>query len=198
MATILRTTAQISGAGVTDAGLASFSWLPGTPGGSTADATDCLDLFRDFWEAIKAQITFGVTITYDSLVLAYNDANGDLVGAFTGIPGAATVGSAAGDPMPFQTQGLVTWRTTGIVNNRRVAGRTFIPYPVEGASSNGVGPNSTYTTAVAAGITALLAAGATASEPVIWHRPGPGGAGSSYPVTAGVARDQWAVLRSRR
>lgn len=196
MAVIIRTNAQItSGSAVY---LSSYFWLPGTAGGSNADATDALGRFRSFWEAVKAFITSGTVVNYLPEVLAYDAPTGDLVNAFTGIPGTISGGSATGDPLPRQTQGYVTWGTAGIVNNRRVRGRTFVPDPAEPSNDVNGRPSSAYTTALAAGISALLSAGSTATVPVIWHRPVNRLGGSNHTVLNGTAHNSWSVLRSRR
>lgn len=197
MATILRSLAIISFGG-TDTGLSANYWLPGTPGGSTADATDVLGRVRGAWLAMASRLSTQCTIRYSSEVLALNDATGALVNQFTGIPGAQTPGTDVGELLPAQTQGLVQWLTAGVIGGRRVRGHTYIPFATEVNNDSLGRPASAYVSSLANFGSSMLAGGATATVPVIWHRPGPGGPGSSFPTTGVVARSSWSVLRSRR
>lgn len=198
MATIMRTSAVLSGPDVGDPYLLTQFWLPGTPGGSTADATDALDLFSSMWTGLGNIICAGQTINFDTTCLTYNDATGVLVGAFSGTqPGPVTT-SGGTAPLPKQTQGLISWGTGGVVNGRRVIGRTFIPLPDETDNTTAGIPQSSYIANAAASAGFLLAVGATATEAVVWHRPVNGAGGSSHPITTPSARSTWSVLRTRR
>jgi len=99
-------------------------------------------------------------------------------------------GSAAGDPAPFATQGLLRMYTSVIAGGRLLRGRIFIPAVVEG-SSTGV-PSGTYTTAVNNAAATLIADGN--SDWSVWSR--------THGVLASVITantwNRWAVLRSRR
>ena len=198
MATIMGVQTFMTGNVVGEPWLQTFYFLPGTPGGSNADATDALDHVRDFWGTVGPVISTGVTINWEPTCLLYNDATGALVGAVTGVPGSPATSGAGSTPLPKQTQGLVSWTTAGVVNSRRVIGRTYIPFPDESANSSSSQPDSTYTTTLAAAVSSFLGAGTTATEPVVWHRPINKAGGSSHPILAGTARSQWAVLRTRR
>lgn len=198
MAVIIRTAAAIGGTGFSTPGFTSLWWSPQTAGGSTADATDCLARFRAFWEAIKAHLYSGVTVTFDPTCIAIEATTGALTGAFAGTPPAVVTGTGAGDQLPRQTQGLARLGTSTIVNGRRLRGRLFLPAGPEGDNTSGQGPTATYQSDVNTALGALLVAGATTSMPVVWHRPGPAGAGTSALVTSVVCSSSWAVLRSRR
>lgn len=198
MAVILRTAALLTGAAAVTPGFTSMWWLPGTVGGSTADATDCLDRFRDVWEAVKSIIDDGYSIDYDPICIAVDAATGALTGAFAGTEPGTTVCTGATDALPRQTQGLVRLGTSTVINGRRVRGRMFVPGPLEVANDvNGL-PTSGYTTSVTAAFASILAAGATASSPVIWHRPVGGSGGASPLITSVGTSPTWSVLRSRR
>lgn len=198
MAVILNTRATIAGFGFSTPGITQLWWSPQTAGGSTADATDCLARFRAFWQAIVAQVYAGTTFTFDPTCIAVEATTGVLTGAFAGTTPAVVTGTAAGDCLPRQTQGLLRMGTSTVINGRRVRGRLFIPNPAEGANVLGTGPEAAYTTAVTTAGGGLLVAGATTSMPVIWHRPSGAGAGASPLVTSFSASDTWALLRSRR
>jgi hypothetical protein len=198
MAVILRTAAQLTGAASPDPGFTSLWWLPGTTGGSTADATDCLDRFSDFWISAASAVDDAYTVDFDPICIAVEATTGVLVGAFAGTDPASVVGTATGDPLPRQTQGMIRLGTSTVVSGRRLQGRLYVPGPVEGSNSiNGV-PEAAYVTDITTAAGTLLNPGATASDPVIWHRP-TGGAGGSHGIITSVAGSTtWAVLRSRR
>src|SRR5262245_10964754 len=198
MVVMLKTEAILDGASVADSWLSTLYWEPGTVGGSNSDATDCLARFRAFWNAMNGIVCSGVTATFNPLVLAIDAADGELQAAFTGATPSPVTFVMTGDPLPSQTQGLITWNTSTVVNGRRVRGRTYVPLPSESHNASGA-PQPAYTTGLQAGVAALMTAGSTASRPVIWHRPPPaGGLGIDAPVIGGSASPAWSVLRSRR
>lgn len=197
MATILQTTAQIDYGG-TFGGLSTMYWLPGTPGGSPADDTDCLERFNAFWNAFEVVIATGVTVTVDPVTLYFNDATGALVDVGGGVPGTQAIGGSTGQNLPRQTQGMIKWVTAGIVNNRRVQGRTFMPAPTESNNTDTGTPDSSYVSNLVTAATTLLTPGDTSSTPVIWHRPVNNTGGSSHAITTHAPRTTWSVLRSRR
>lgn len=197
MAVILRTIASLDVLSA-QAGLSAAYWLPGTPGGSVADATDVLGRVRGAWLSFASRLSSQLTVRYLPEVLAINDATGALVGQFTAVPGSVTVGTDAGEVLPAQTQGLIQWNTAGVVNARRVRGHTYLPFPCEGSNDSLGRPVSAYTTSISGFGTNMLGSGATASTFVVWHRPVGGAGGSSHPATGSVARSTWSVLRSRR
>lgn len=124
-----------------------------------------------------------------------NDTTGELTGVWTAtgsgpILGTGTAYSAAG------VGGCVTWNTGGIVNGRRLKGRTFlVPLGVQQYDSDGTLQTGT-TTALNAYATAMMASGPLA----VWHRPTSAGAadGTSYGVLSFRVRDKVAFLSSRR
>jgi hypothetical protein len=198
MAVILRTAALITGTSMPTTGFTSLWWSPGTAGGSTADATDCLARFRTFWDTLKSHMDDGLTIDFDPICIAVEATTGALTGAFAGTDPLSVTGTAAGDPLPGQTQGLVRLATSTVVSGRRLRGRLFIPGPVEADNTSAGVPSSTYTTDVTTAAATLLAAGATASDAVIWHRPTGGAGGASADITGVGTASTWSVLRSRR
>lgn len=198
MAVIMRSAAVITGSAFPEPGYTSMWWRPGTAGGSVADATDILARFRSVWESLKTLISPSVTFDYEGLCIAVEDTTGVLTGAFSGTDPTSTVGSGTGDPLPRQTQGLIQWQTSTVVNGRRLRGRTYVPGFGESENSSTAVPFASTVTAMVTAGALVLPAGATASFPVIWHRPGPGGPGTSAAITGVSASTKWAVLRSRR
>jgi len=198
MAVMIRTIGVGTGTGVGDAYLFSSWWLPGTAGGSTADATDVLARFRSCWNTLAAKIATGLTITYDPVCIAVEATTGVLTGAFTGTQPANSTSSGGSSPLPRQTQGLLRINTNSVVGGRRVQGRLFVPVPDEGDNDTDATPTSSYTSQLNTGGAALLAAGATASTLVVWHRPQGGGGGQAVIATGVSAQDKWAIQRRRR
>lgn len=198
MAVILRAAAVLSGASIPTGGFSQTWWLPQTVGGSNADATDILARFRAAWATWAPNIGVGYTATFDPICIAVESTTGVLVASFAGTQPAAVTGSGAGDPLPFQTQGLVRLLTSTVLNGRRVQGRLFIPGPLEGGNTTGGGPTAAYQTAYDAGGDGMLAAGATTSSLQVWHRPVNGAGGANASVTSTSPSPTWAVLRSRR
>lgn len=197
MAVILRTSAIISGTALPGGGLSTLYWAPGSVGGSTADATDCLARFRGIFNSFVTHIGVGCSIAFDQTVLAIEATTGVLVSSFTAAPALTVTGTAAGDGLPRQTQGLIRWGTATVINGRRVRGRLFMPAPNESDNDVGGTPVPAYVTALTTAAATIFTAGATSSEACIWHRPGVG-AGASPDITSAVASTTWAVLRSRR
>lgn len=198
MAVILRTAGVLTGAAFPEPGFTSVWWLPGTAGGSVADATDCLARFKTFWDTIKASLQTSVTVDFDPVCIAVEATTGVLTGAFTGTDPASVTGTGAVDSLPRQTQGLIRLQTSTIVNGRRLRGRIFVPCPIETDNGTNGGPSTTYQNLLVTGAASMLLAGATASTLQIWHRPTNGAGGASASVTGVSSSPSWAVLRSRR
>lgn len=140
-------------------------------------------------------LPIGVTITVPGTGDSFDDATGELTGVWTAagggsVTGAGTAVCAAG------VGACVGWQTGGIVNGRKLRGRTFI-VPLHNATFDGDGTLSASTLGVLGTFAnALQAAGPMA----IWHRPTSAAAtdGNSYGVIANRVRDKVAFLSSRR
>lgn len=169
--------------------------LPGVSVFYAASATDAGADLMTFFGAIKGLIPSVTTITVPTNGDLIDDTTGALSGAWSGGTGGATACTGAGNY--FAGVGAyINWATAGIVNSRRLKGRTFIcPLTVNQSDSNG--------TLLAAAVTTLTTASATLATSghiVIWHRPSaPGMAnGTSSVVTAATVPDQVTSLRTRR
>lgn len=175
-----------------------FGGISGVP--TVADVQGCIDRVRDFWTALNPGILTGVTWTVQAVVDFLGDDDGKLTSSLAGVARTGT-GSLAGEPLPFQTQGLVAWSTSTILNGHRLRGHTYVPAPSESDNAGG-SPQASYVTRLGTAAAALLAAGTYV--PVIWHRPiyNAAGvlirAGGQGPITGGSGRAAWSVLRSRR
>lgn len=170
MATILRvrTTLLLTNG---QTGLWTSYWRPGTSGGSTADATDCVARCRAAVESAKAQIHTSTSYIYQTAVDALEDSTGVLTGSFTATAVASTGGTATGDAMPVQTAWLVKHSTALIVAGRRLQGRAYMAGVPEGGNDASGRPSTAGVSAWNAAFTGMLTGGTTLSFPVIWSRP---------------------------
>ena len=191
MATVARVRSIWSGPAITGGGVTDHYFF-----GSAGDEQGMVDAVHDFWDDMKTGILSPNAVNVSPDVFNINDSDGALVSIVSvGTPPATVTGAGTGDPLPPATQGLLQWRTAGIVNNRVVRGRTFIPAQGEGGSASGApdsGLIALYQTA-ANNLIALVT-----PQLQVWHRPLNGTGGSSHAVTSASVWQKWAVLRSRR
>lgn len=186
---MLRVRTQIGGPLVVGGGLATHYFDPV----GSADAQSAVEKVETFWEDLEDVIQVNVTFLVEPEVVVIDPADGSLQDI---IPVSTTPLTGAGtDPSVARaTQGLLRLTATGIVNNRRIQGRTFIPGVMQTALQGG-GPNASY-------VSALTAAGSTLRDGdenlVVWSRPAPGRQGVASPVQIAQGSDKFAVLRSRR
>jgi hypothetical protein len=178
--------------------ICDWTGLPGMPGVSVFYSTAGSDPTGDlvtFFNAIKALFPTGLSWTVPPAGDTIDDTTGTLNGSWSGV-GAAVVASSAGTPS-YSTGvgGMINWRTGGIVNGRRLRGRTFLT-SISGAYYNTNGTvSATFLSTVGAAATALAGAGKLR----IWHRPPPGASsGSSSLITSGTVPQQVYTLRTRR
>lgn len=98
---------------------------------------------------------------------------------------------------------MVRWNTAGIVNSRRVRGRTFIvPVVNHVYAADGTLDTPDITTLQTAADAFIAASGST---PQVWSRPFPGSAndptprvGTAHNITTAVVPDKAVVLTTRR
>ena len=190
-----------------------FTGVAGTPwysnlyfldSGSTPIASLASGWVKDFWDDIAPFMLSTVRYTLETLVPTYDEATGNLTRQTAVAPLTGT-GSDSTTALPWATQGLIRLRTAGIVNNRAVHGRIFVPGAPEVQSDNGV-PVTGYKSGLQAAINTLIAS--STSTLAIWARPFPGDltatppkparAGSQHAVSTADVWAQWAVMRSRR
>lgn len=178
-------------------GLNTFYFNGSSPTPITADASDVCARVRAFWEAIKTLLPTGQRADVQPSVDLIDSATGALTGGLSATPPAGSVGTG-GTVAPTATEMLLSLETGVIVGGRRLRGRSFIgPCAITVVSSSGALGAAQQITLSAAGNTMIT--GSTTSFPVVWHRPTPGGGGgTNAAVTAFVARQALAVLRSRR
>lgn len=152
---------------------------------------------RAFWQAISVYLPIGVTVTMPAFLEHIDTGSGELIAEVPWAQGAAVNGSSSSN-YSSATGGCITWRTVGVVNGRKLRGRTFLVPLGNGTFDT----NGTLLAAVVTGMTTAgnnLANATTGIDLAVWHRPAPGGTdGIAAGVTSCSVTDKTAVLRSRR
>ena len=178
-------------------GLHTTYWTGASSTPVNADASDVMGRVRAFWQGLITALPTGVTVTQNSPIDILDVATGQLLGQLPGTP-VATVTGTGGAQLPRATMLILRLETLGIVNGRRLQGRSFIGPLSNTANSAGVVAAATQTTLLTAA--ANMNSGATASLLQVWHRPSPASpsGGSVSTVTQYATNTEFAVLRSRR
>ena len=193
---IMRVRAQITGS----QGLPGLSTIYARGTAATPSSADCSDMVarvRAFWNALVGLQPAGCIILVSGDVDVLDETNGALVTGFS-VAAPATVLGTGSEALPLATSVLLTHQTGTILNGRRLRGRTFISPVSDSVNVDGLTASAARATIIAAA-TAMIT-GATASFPVVWHRPklpGPLG-GSIAPTTSFSVGSNFAVLTSRR
>lgn len=199
MGNILKVTAQWSGF-VGAPGYSNFYWREEDPGSSfDSGAFAAADAVNAFFTAIKTTVPNVVKWRVLTDVSIIDENSGQLVdvasaGARTDITGGVTAANYSA-----ASGGVVTWRSAGVRNGRRVRGRTFIVplastmYDVDGSLT------ATCLSTLGTAATAYINTAGTRS-PVVWARPtGPGATdGIAHNMVTSSIPDKVAILKSRR
>jgi len=173
------------------------SW-PGAPGYSVFYANNlnpALAPYQSFFETIKTLIPASTTISIQGSGVLIDDASGAVTGTYSQTPPTPTLCTGVGS-YPGAAGAVVHWFTAGIVNGRRLRGRTFI-VPIISTAFDTNGSLGTSQLTTISNAAATLAAASTANFR-IWHRPTGGVGGSSADVTASSVPDLCVTTRSRR
>lgn len=171
---------------------------------ATNNGNDLATAWHVFLASLTTNLASPMVAQVDPELLEFNEVDGVVTGAGSTVqtPIAFT---GTTDALPRMTQALVQWTTAGIVHNRRVKGRTFIPGVLELQNSVSGLPAPQIGTPLQTAIDTLLSTmsgrmriwsrevKAANATPTIPARPG-----SAWPVLSGKVSPQWAVLRSRR
>jgi len=188
----------------------NVSWQnwPGAPGVSTfftdpsAGQPDPAPI-RTFFDAIKAYLPTGMTITVPSSGDLIEESTGALSGSWSVTPVPTVITCTGSGGYAGNAGGVIHWLSTEVVNGRRVRGRTFLVPLIGGVFETNGSPNSTYLGALNTAATAFLAS--STWHPVVWARPFAGTpqdpvtrVGSKHPVTSFRIPDLAISLRSRR
>lgn len=184
----------------------------GAPGWSNfffrADAADssfdagafmAADRINAFIQNVAPVIPPSVTMQVQNDIEALDEATGQMQHVWTDDPFPTHPGTNANSTYSGPSGMVITWRTAGVRNGRRVRGRTFlVPASAGIYEANG-------TIAAAHLTTVQNAANSLLTEPAspdlgIWARPTAKGAsdGAWFDVTGATIPDIGAILRSRR
>jgi hypothetical protein len=168
---------------------------------STNNGNDLATAWRVFLNSLVGTLSGGMTATIDAELLEIDETTGNVTGAGNTIQ-APVVFTATGDVLPRANQLLIRWITNGIVHNRRVRGRIFLPGALESHNSASGSPLPVLGTPVQSGIDAMLAT--MAGRMRVWAQPFPGTPtnplrpGSAHAIQSAQIGTFWAILRSRR
>lgn len=200
MASILKVTAKWDGF-VGAPGYSNFYWKEEDPGASfDAGAVACGDAVQKFFNDIKLYFPPHVKWRVQTDVPVINDATGEMVDIASAGARGDIVGGAGNFAYSAPTGAVVTWRSNGVRNGRRVRGRTFLVPTANNIYQSDGTIDNTHLNEFVTSATALATVTGTQLPLVVWARPSvPGGSdGAAHVVTSASVPDMAAVLRSRR
>jgi hypothetical protein len=156
---------------------------------------------RTFFEAIKAYMPSGLTITYPSVIEQVDSTTGAIENT-VGVSPPADTTCSAGLPYAAPTGVLVHWRTGVYLDRHEVRGRTYLVPWHGGVGSAGGTPFGGDLSAVRAAAAALIATPSV--NLAVWHRPRdatptkPARTGACVAATSSSVPNKYVVLTSRR
>lgn len=184
-------------------GVAGTPWYTNIymAGGSSA-AADARGRVVTFWNTVGPLMRLDISTVVEPEVWEIDPATGDTLGITNAGAGVPTQGTSAGAPLPTANQALIRVATQGIVRNRRVRGKIYVPGLTTSGITDGRLSNATITALnnAAAG----LVGGTGSTRLVVWSRPNdsffPGQTtpGQEFTATGTSVWNEFAVLRSRR
>jgi hypothetical protein len=164
-----------------------------------AQAQGGVDRVNTFLGAIQSLLPPNVNITVQPTVDVIEETNGQLTTSFTVPTPSAVPGTSTVTTYSAPTGAVITWRTAGVRNGRRVRGRTFlVPLATNCYQADGtLDPTKMATLATAS---AALANQSGTPDLGVWARPTSKTAtdGVWWVVSNATVPDMAAVLRSRR
>lgn len=200
MASIIRVKAKWSGFSGAP-GYSVFHFRDFSAGEPTnADATAAVARLKTFFGAFAINLPTGVAIQVESDVEVIEETTGMLTTVLSATPVSPTAGAASASATFAAAVGaVVTWRTPGIRNGRRIRGRTFL-VPLSSTAFAPDGTLATSTISTIAGAATALIDGSGSPDLGVYARPtGPGATdGIWYVANSFSVPDMGAVLRSRR
>lgn len=199
MGNILKVTAAWSGF-TGSPGYSNFFFRETNPGASwDAGAFAAADKVHTFFNELKHIAPPNVAWKINTDVPVIDEFTGEMVDIASAGPRATLVSTGPVQSYSAATGAVVTWRTSGVRNGRRVRGRTFIvPAGYVTLQTDGtLTPEAVANYQAAAN--GLLAPNADRSF-VVWARPTAVGAadGIAHKVISATVPDKVAVLKSRR
>lgn len=181
-------------------GYSNFFWHEVDPAGSfDGGAFAAADKVNAFFTSIKAFFPPSVRWKVQSDVPIIEETTGEMIDIANAGARTEIVSTGINAGYSAASGAVITWRTSGVRNGRRVRGRTFlVPGNAAMMGTDGtldVGAVSTFQTAA----NALIAPDANRSL-MIWARPTAPGAtdGIAHTVLSASIPDKAAILKSRR
>jgi len=181
---------------------------PGAPGLSTfylESGTTNVAALKTFFTSIKELFPNSLTTDVPNSGDVIDTGTGHITGGWTGSGGGTSSSAATANAYAGACGALIRWNTNGILNGRRLVGRTYL-VPLNNLQfANDGSLSGTCITALQNAATALITAYAGALH--IYGPPrdtgtngpsDPGKAAINSPVIAAVVPDLAAVMRSRR
>jgi len=206
MANILRVKARWQGfVGAPGYSVFHFKDIDGSLG--PTDTSDIAGQVRSFYDTIKAHLAPPVTIQVMSDVEVINEADGKMTDILTaGVIAPVTSTGAAGTGYSAPSGAVVTWRTAGVRNGRRVQGKTFLVPLISTAYQADGSINSVALQAIETASLALSANSTSAPDFGVYARPikesliplRAAQDGVFHTATGYRVPDMAAILRSRR
>lgn len=169
----------------------------GTP--TQTDAENAAQNVFSLGGYVRSFLPAEVSLQVQTDVEVVDEATGELQTVHNVAPRATLPGEAASAPYSAASGAVITWRTGGVRNGRRVRGRTFlVPLATAAYQSDGTLAASTIT-ALTTNLNTFLNP-PDAIEMGIYARPSVKGAsdGAWFAATGFSVPDKVAVLRSRR
>ena len=192
---------------------ATWTWsgFPGAPGYTTFHFLDPDPISesginqtalraRNFWEAVDGLMPSTVKIDEPQILEEIDTATGTLIQELSWPGGSQMTGAMVGK-YSSAVGAAITWNTVGVINGRRLRGRTFlVPMGMNSFETDGTLGPTERTTILNAGNALADASVGLGIDLAVWHRPtSPGGTdGAAAGVTGCTVKDKTAVLRSRR
>lgn len=174
-----------------------FRDIAGTPTQATAD--NAALKAGNFCSYVRTYVPIEAALQVQSDVEVIEETTGELQSVFNVTGMTAQQGQAASAPYSAASGGVITWRTDGVRNGRRVRGRTFlVPLANSAYQSDGTIASAALTS-LNTNIASFLAPSGSANFGV-YARPTSKTAtdGIFHKATSFSIPDKVAVLRSRR
>jgi len=178
-------------------GLTTFYFTEGVLPIDNAMAVNLTGRVRAYFDALKAYTSSVISWQVDPVIAAMDPATGNLTQEVSASPAPAPVLGTGGAPIGPAFVALIgRLRTNSFQEGRRIQGRTFYA-PLAAPFTDSTTPETGAQAAQVTGLTAVLTTGGGAPL-VVWQRPRPGRAGSTYAVTTVSSAPEYGVIRSRR
>lgn len=163
-------------------------------------AVDTMAKVQQFTNDIRTLLPYQVTIKMPTELEIVDSANGQLIDVITAPTLPDTIGTAtASDNYAAAVGAVISFRTNGIRNGRRVRGRTFIVPATSTAFENNGTLRATAIAACQAGATTLMSSTNGPTFGIFARPTGPSATdGLWFPAVSASVPDMGAVLRSRR